>query len=437
MSFEEAAGWDGSGTSPVEDSSASSIPSAAGDSNAAKGSTAATQPHLTAATEHQPAVAAAIAAALARGPSHAYLLAGPPGTGKRRAARAFAAELLATAAPPDAAAEARRRALIDPSPHPDLIWLQPDGMQYRIDAVREQLLRPAVYRPYEGGRRVFVIEAAEALREESQNALLKTLEEPPRQTHILLLTSRPEDVLPTVRSRCQPLTFKPLPPAAVERTLREAAGTDLSEDKLKAVARLAAGDLGRAKYLLGPVGEELRSGAERLARATLSTGSASGAGGDESSPGARGGSSESGDEAPDFEPWAGLLSAAEKAGEEAEEDATGRIEEESEYGFEMKKTDRTQAIRREARRARTECLDLGLELLAWWYRDLAVVTAGAEQVLHNVDRAAELQRQAAGLTPERQRHAIEAISRCRHRLRLNVSEELALEALHSQLSADR
>ncbi len=75
--------------------------------------------------------------------------------------------------------EARRRVLLDPSPHPDLLWLAPRGAQHLVEEVRERVIRAASYRPFEGGKRVFVIEAAEAMREESQNALLKTLEEPP------------------------------------------------------------------------------------------------------------------------------------------------------------------------------------------------------------------------------------------------------------------
>jgi DNA polymerase-3 subunit delta' len=125
------------------------------------------------ATEHQPGARAALAAALAA-PVHAYLLAGPPGSGKRSAARAFAAELLAQDAPD--ADDARRRALADPSPHPDLVWLSPRGTQHLVDEVRERVITASAYRPFEGERRVFVIEAADAMADESQNALLKTLE---------------------------------------------------------------------------------------------------------------------------------------------------------------------------------------------------------------------------------------------------------------------
>ncbi len=79
-----------------------------------------------------------------------------------------------------------------------------------VEEVREQVIRAAAYRPYEGGKRVFVVEAAEAMRDESQNALLKTLEEPPEFVHLILLTSEPAALLETIASRCQPVDFAPL-----------------------------------------------------------------------------------------------------------------------------------------------------------------------------------------------------------------------------------
>ena len=95
---------------------------------------------LAEATEHQPAARIALESGVAT-PHHAYLLIGPSGTGKRAAARAFAAEILAGGSPdPD---DARRRALATPSPHPDLVWLTPPGTQHLVDEVREQVIAAA------------------------------------------------------------------------------------------------------------------------------------------------------------------------------------------------------------------------------------------------------------------------------------------------------
>ncbi len=90
-----------------------------------------------------------------------------------------------------------------------------------VEEVRERVIRASAYRPFEGGKRVFVIEAAEAMRDESQNALLKTLEEPPEFVHLILLSSDGEGLLETVASRCQTIEFAPLPAKVLEAELAD------------------------------------------------------------------------------------------------------------------------------------------------------------------------------------------------------------------------
>jgi DNA polymerase-3 subunit delta' len=359
-------------------------------------------------TEHQSRARVALTAALASGPSHAYLFRGPRGAGKRTAARAFAAEILAALAEdPD---DARRRALLDPSPHPDLVWLAPRGAQHLVEEVRERVIRGAAYRPFEGGKRVFVIEAAEAMRDESQNALLKTLEEPPGFAHLILLSSEPEALLETVASRCQPVEFAPLPAEVLERELAAAPATEppASPEEIAAAARLGAGDLERARLLLTERGRELRVEAERCLAAAMAgeTGSA---------------------------PWQQLLRGAEEAGEEAEAATREALEEQASSGLKRTAREIADEAKRASRRRRTAILDLGLELCAAWLRDLAAVGAGATEVAFNRDRLAELEAQAGRLEPARARRAAELVQETRRGLDLNVSEELALEALFFRL----
>ena len=354
-------------------------------------------------TEHQARAREALSAALAGEPSHAYLFRGPRGAGKRAAARAFAAEILATGA--DDPDDARRRALLDPSPHPDLVWLTPRGAQHLVEEVRERVIRAAVYRPFEGAKRVFVIEAAEALRDESQNALLKTLEEPPPYAHILLLTSEPEILLETIASRCQPVDFAPLSAEVLEAEL---AAESAAPAELAAAARLGAGDLERARLLLGPRGHEVREDVERCAAAAVSGEVASA-------------------------PWKGLLDRAQAAGEDVEAATREVLEEESKAGLKRTVRDIADESKRAGRRRRTEILDLGLELCAAWFRDLAAIAAGADDVVFNRDRLDQLRSQSSGLDPATARRAVERVQETRRGLDLNVSEELALEALFFRL----
>jgi DNA polymerase III subunit delta' len=347
---------------------------------------------LTDSAEHQPRASAILGAALAAGPSHAYLFRGPRGAGKRAVARAFAAEILAGAA--EDPEDARRRALLDPSPHPDLVWLAPKGAQHMVEEVRERVIRAAAFRPYEGGKRVFVIEAAEAMRDESQNALLKTLEEPPEFVHLILLTAEPAALLETIASRCQPVDFAPLPPEAIEASLPVG-----DPDELAAAARLSAGDLDLARFLLSDPGRELRAVALGLVD------------------------------------WRRLLEIAEAAGDDAEAAAREALEADKEAGVKRSARDIADAAKRAGRRRRTELLDLGLSLAAAWFRDLAAVASGAADIAYNRDRLDQLQSQAANLDPAAPRRAAEQVQDTRRRLDLNVSEELALEALSFRLAA--
>jgi DNA polymerase-3 subunit delta' len=104
--------------------------------------------------------------------------------------------------------------------------------------------REANYRPYEGKARVFLIEDADKLNDSSANALLKVLEEPPHTSHIILLTSRPDMLLPTIRSRCQLIRFSPLSPEEIESHLVKNKIASAGEAHIR--ARVARGSLGRA-----------------------------------------------------------------------------------------------------------------------------------------------------------------------------------------------
>src|SRR3954469_18781237 len=154
-------------------------------------------------TEHHPHARAVLRT---DAPSHAYLFHGPAGAGKRAVAREFAAELLA-------GADAGARARVLSGAHPDLTWVTPSGAAEMLVGDVEPVVAAASHTPFEALRRVFVIEAADRLIEAAANKRLKTLEEPPEFAHLVLLTDRPGNVLPTIASRCQHVRFDALPAA--------------------------------------------------------------------------------------------------------------------------------------------------------------------------------------------------------------------------------
>jgi len=379
-------------------------------------------------TEHQPHAAAVLGPALPpKGrPSHAYLLYGPRGSGKRTVARAFAAALLA-----DGSSQAAAQAIAERvarGTHPDLTWVRPSGAsEMLVSDLAEPVVAAASRTPFEARRRVFVIEGADVMGERPANMMLKTLEEPPEYAHLLLLADRREDVLPTIVSRCQLVRFDPLPPAAIEaQLLAEQGGAQGGSQAAAACARLALGDAELATRLAGEDGRQLRAAARALAAAALGRGEPA--------------------------PWRGLLEAARSAGSQASERELEGVREEIELlpARERRRREReaSEAARRTERRERTSSLDLGLRLLELRLRDVLCIAEGAPELIHGRDEQPELAADAQALSAGAQalsagggggasalRRAIDLVCDTRLRLPQNVSEELALEALSHRLRA--
>jgi DNA polymerase-3 subunit delta' len=363
-------------------------------------------------TEHQPQARIALDAALrGEGLTHAYLFHGPPGTGKREAARAFAAALLSEGAVDSADAE--RRVLT--GVHPDLTWVEPRGAhEVLVDDVRTQVVRQAALRPFESERRVFVIVEADRMNDESQNALLKTLEEPASFAHLVLVSSAPGRLLPTIVSRLQGVRFGPVPAARIAELL-EAEGVE--GRTALACARLAGGNVTQARFLASEVGATQRAEAERAARATLARFEDS--------------------EWVIAEPWRPLLDRAAEAGAGAEAEVKReleqRLEAEPTRGRQGFVRESELQARRARRRAHTASLDLSLELVSIWFRDLIAVASGREAQAFNLDRPDELAADAGGREIGRLIDCLDLCEDTRRRLERNVLEDLALEALFNRL----
>ena len=126
--------------------------------------------------------------------------------------------------------------------HPDVGLVVAPKRVLRVEQMR-QIEKEANFRPFEGKARVFLVDEADKLNDASANALLKVLEEPPRTSHLILITARPAMLLPTILSRCQMIRFSPLTPAEIESHLVK---TDLDAKTARLRARAAGGSMGRA-----------------------------------------------------------------------------------------------------------------------------------------------------------------------------------------------
>jgi len=129
------------------------------------------------------------------------------------------------------------------SEHADVGTVIPYNRNILVDAVRH-LESEANFRPFEAKARFFILDDADKMNDAASNALLKTLEEPPATTHIFLITSRPDSLLPTIRSRCQTLRFAPIEADEIEKFLIEERAFSFDEARL--AARLSRGSIGRA-----------------------------------------------------------------------------------------------------------------------------------------------------------------------------------------------
>jgi len=181
--------------------------------------------------------------------SHAYLLVGPPHVGKMSLALDIARAVNCAAPVPERPCGGCRQCKrITAGHHADVlvITLQHVAVQRReisIDEVRT-VERQAALKPFEGASRVFIFDSADHMSEEAANALLKTLEEPPPQSLLILLAIQPDLLLPTILSRCRRIDLRPMPQDALARYLMESHQVPDSQAQL--LARLSKGCVGWA-----------------------------------------------------------------------------------------------------------------------------------------------------------------------------------------------
>lgn len=362
--------------------------------------------------------------------THAWLLTGPPGSGRSNAARAFAAALQCERARtegPDTwdpwmpgCGECTECRTVMAGTNPDVTLVRTEHLSLRVDEIRE-LVRKSAMSPVGQGFQVLIVEDADRLTEQAADALLKSLEEPAERTVWVLCAPAVADVVPTIRSRCRLLVLRTPPTAAVAEVLRRRDGVD--EETALFAARASQGHIGRARALATK--PEVRERREQVLAV----------------PGKLGRLTACIDIAAEL---------VELATEEAKQ-ATAELDaaelEELEHSYELtsggkaargrsralesakKELQEQQKVR--AKRLQRDALDRTLLDLLAYYRDVLVVAmgAGATTELVNEDHRADIERRARVMRPEEILHDIDAILACRDAIAANVAPLLAMEAM--------
>ena len=349
-------------------------------------------------------------AGVAHAMAHAWLITGPPGSGRSNAARAFGAALQC---PRGGCGECGNCRTSLTGAHPDVTLVRTEQLSIGVEEVRE-LVRRAAMAPTLGRHQVIVVEDADRVTERGADALLKSIEEPAPKTVWLLCAPTADDVVATIRSRCRLLTLQTPRVAAVARLLERRDG--VPAELAAYAARVSQGHVGRARVLARD--EAVRSRRREVLQVPLELRSLGSC----------------------LEAAAGLVAAAteEAAGGTQDLDQRERAQLQEALGFGTKgaRPRQTQAALKDleeqqkarVKRFQRDALDRALTELTGFYRDVLSIQTESGADLIN----AELGPQIAGLarrsTPEATLRRIDALLACRTALETNVAPLLAVES---------
>jgi DNA polymerase-3 subunit delta' len=339
--------------------------------------------------------------------AHAYLFAGMAGRSPVRSALAFAAACVCERGGCGDCLVCRQ---VPRLAHPDVELIEPSGTQLLVDQVRD-VVRSAWRVPVAGARRVVVVDQADRMNPNAQNAFLKALEEPPASTVIVLVTPSGEAMLETVRSRCREVTFHP---PSEEQVAAELESDGVPRVQARAWAKVG-GSLDRARELAtdADARERRRALADRVLQATRDPG-----------------------DALDAAEW--LAGQTRSIRDRVAETHKAQAAEHADWYRETKKASEDR-LRREQRRAEQDALESALDDVTSVLRDLLAATSASDAPLLNADLAAAVHNRATALAGR-----FPAILACladvdevKRRLRSNANVLLSLErvflALHERL----
>jgi len=347
--------------------------------------------------------------------THAWLIVGPPGSGRSNAARAFAAALQC---PSGGCGECQSCRTALAGSHPDVTLVRTEQLSIGVDEVRE-LARRSAMSPALGRYQVIVVEDADRITERGADALLKSLEEPAPKTVWLLCAPNPDDVIVTIRSRTRLVELSTPSPDAVAALLMR---RDQVPEAIAAyAARIAQGHIGRARVLARD------ENARRRRKEIL-------------------------DLPPRLSTLGACLTAAANLVEAASEEATAAtvdvdareraaLSEALGFGGKGVRTrspgaafkDLEDQQKARAKRFQRDALDRVLTELTGYYRDVLSVQIGSKAPLINAELAGPIAKMAAAGSPEATLGRLDAVLECRTALETNVAPLLALEALMIRL----
>ena len=352
--------------------------------------------------------------------THAWLITGPPGSGRSVAALCFAAALQCIGEEAPGCGRCRACTTTMAGTHADVRRIVPEGLSIGVDAMRA-IVAMASRRPSTGRWQIVVIEDADRLTEGAANALLKVVEEPPPSTVFLLCAPSvdPEDIAITLRSRCRHVALTTPTAEAIARVLVDRDG--LSEHDARWAASVSGGHVGRARRLAtDPDARARRARALGLAR----------------------------DAATPSRAYAAVEELVAAAEDEAKALTVGRDETETEElrialgaggtgkgaagalrgsAGALKDLEKRQKSR--ATRASRDALDRALIDLATYFRDALMVASGAGVTQSHPDMSDRVAALAAHAPQDRLLRCIEAVLECREALAMNVKPKFAVDAM--------